>query len=231
VRTVAIHGERLTRIYQGGAGQVIALNDVSLEVPAGSLVVVQGPSGCGKSTLLNMLGLLDRPTAGEVKVSDQPAANANEQARALLRRRYIGYLFQDAGLIDRMSVAMNVSLPLAYRRIPLDRQAAMISEVLSKVRLAERSSSSINELSGGQRQRIGLARALIGDPTILVCDEPTASLDEENGILIADLLAERAASGAAVVCSSHDSKLIERANTIVSMEYGKIVSIRQNYLQ
>jgi putative ABC transport system ATP-binding protein len=228
---VAIHGERLTRIYQGGAGQVIALNDVSLEVPAGSLVVVQGPSGCGKSTLLNMLGLLDRPTAGEVKVSDQPAANANEQARALLRRRYIGYLFQDAGLIDRMSVAMNVSLPLAYRRIPLDRQAAMISEVLSKVRLAERSSSSINELSGGQRQRIGLARALIGDPTILVCDEPTASLDEENGILIADLLAERAASGAAVVCSSHDSKLIERANTIVSMEYGKIVSIRQNYLQ
>jgi ABC-type lipoprotein export system ATPase subunit len=206
-----------------GSGVAIALSEVSLAVHSGALMVIRGPSGCGKSTLLNLLGLLDRPTSGEVIVGGAPTRSLSDRAFSETRRRHTAFLFQDAGLIEGMSVRRNVALPLAYRRMSDQQRDRRTEEVLDDVRLLHRADARVNNLSGGERQRVGLARAMASEPDFLVCDEPTASLDIENGRHIIELLRSECRKGRGVVCSSHDPRLIEAADEVVDLAHGRRV--------
>lgn len=219
----AISAHSLTRRFISGSGQVVtALDGLSLSLPKGVLVVIRGPSGCGKSTLLNLVGLLDRPTEGTLVVAGVNLAELDGDGAARFRREHVGFLFQDAGLIEPMTVAANVGAPLVYRETPVPARRELIMAALERVGLAARAGAGVNELSGGERQRVGLARALVAEPSILICDEPTAALDEQNSFAIADLLADRARSGHTVICSSHDPVVIGRAGLVVSLRHGRL---------
>lgn len=220
---LAVQGRVLERTYASGGSTVQALRSVSFDILQGSFVVVVGPSGCGKSTLLNLIGLLDQPTSGALTVLAQDVTSCSRREAALFRRAHLGYLFQDAGLIDRMSALENVALPLAYRGTGARERREAASNALTLVGLDERAQASVEQLSGGERQRVGLARALASQPAILVCDEPTASLDQTNSLHIAEVIAERARNGVTVICSSHDPTLISRADQVLSMSHGRIV--------
>lgn len=219
----AVSARGLTRRFVSGSGQVVtALDALDLDLPASAFVVVRGPSGCGKSTLLNLLGLLDRPSAGALTVAGLELTRLDFAAAAQFRRDQVGFLFQDAGLIEPMTAAANVGLPLAYREVPHRERDALVRAALDRVGLTGRLKSQVSELSGGERQRVGLARALVANPPLLICDEPTAALDEANSHAIADLLAARAAEGATVVCSSHDPIIIARAGKVVPLLRGRL---------
>ena len=221
--TTAVVARGLTRRFVSGSGQaVVALDGLDLDLPAGAFIVVRGPSGCGKSTLLNLIGLLDRPSEGGLTVAGVDLSRLNRAGAARFRREKVGFLFQDAGLIEPMTAAANVAAPLAYRETPRSRREALVEAALARVGLAGRARSQVGELSGGERQRIGLARALVADPPILICDEPTAALDEDNSRAIAELLATRAREGATVICSSHDPIVIARADQVTPLLRGRL---------
>lgn len=220
---IAVSARSLTRRFVSGSGQMVtALDALSLSLPKGVLVVVRGPSGCGKSTLLNLIGLLDRPTGGALVVAGVDLTALDSDGAARFRREHVGFLFQDAGLIEPMTVAANVGAPLVYRETPGHARSALVTAALERVGLAARAGSGVGELSGGERQRVGLARALVTEPSILICDEPTAALDEQNSLAIAALLADRARYGHTVICSSHDPILIGRAGLVVSLRHGRV---------
>ena len=222
---VSVRANGLGRRFTSRSGQdIVALYALHLELPEGALVVVRGPSGCGKSTLLNLIGLLDRPTTGSLEVMGAETAHLSPEAAAVFRRRHVGFLFQDGGLIEPMSVARNIALPLVYREVPTIERPARIRAALEGVGLLDRWSSGVSELSGGERQRVALARALVSDPALLICDEPTAALDEANSIAITDLLAVRAGQNRTVICSSHDPIVIARADILVELRHGRISS-------
>lgn len=211
----------ITRRFMTGSGRTVtALDTVTLDLPPAELVVVRGPSGCGKSTLLNLIGLLDRPDEGSLRVAGVELTTLDATGAARFRREHIGFLFQDGGLIEPMTVAANVSAPLVYRETPRRERARLVVAALERVGLADRSESAVAELSGGERQRVGLARALVATPGLLICDEPTAALDEGNSIEIAALLAERAREGCTVICSSHDPVLIQHAGLLITLRHG-----------
>ena len=220
---LAVSALRLTRRFPARAAEVTALEDVDFTAPWAALTAVVGPSGCGKSTLLNLVGLLDRPDAGRLVVAGTDVTSFEAQRAAMFRRDHIGFLFQDGGLIERMTVADNVGLPLAYRGASARERVGRVGAALERVGLLARATSLIDELSGGERQRVGFARAVVAAAPILVCDEPTASLDAENARLVSDLLVERAAAGAAVVCASHEPGLIARANHRITLSFGRVV--------
>jgi putative ABC transport system ATP-binding protein len=220
-----IRAEGLGRTFQGRAGEVVhALVDLDLRLPAGALVVVRGPSGCGKSTLLNLIGLLDQPTRGRLEIDGVAVSGLDRAGRVAFRRDRVGFLFQDGGLIEPMTVEDNLMLPLAYRSVPRRDRAGRAGKALATVGLGSRLRSQVGDLSGGERQRIGLARALISEPALLVCDEPTAALDSDNSVAVAALLRGRAAEGVSVVCSSHDPLLIARADVVVELSHGRLRS-------
>ncbi|WP_172448536.1 ABC transporter ATP-binding protein [Caulobacter mirabilis] len=223
--TFQICCEGLGRRFPSARGHVDALVDVHLELSSGRLVAVRGPSGCGKSTLLNLLGLLDRPTAGRLQIDGVEVGAMADAAAAVLRREKVGFLFQDAGLIDRMSVLDNVLLPLGYRRLAGARRLQSARAAIQALGLAERTHARVDALSGGERQRVGLARVLALRPSLIICDEPTASLDEANSGLVVDHLLAAAVDGALVVCASHDPIVIERADTRLVMERGRLVAV------
>lgn len=219
----AVIARDLTRRFVSGSGQTVtALNHLNLSISRGLLVVVRGPSGCGKSSLLNLIGLLDRPSSGELTVAGVDLHALAGAKAARFRREHIGFLFQDAGLIEPMTVADNIALPLVYRETPSRARNGLIAEVLQRVGLSNRARSAVSELSGGERQRVGLARALVASPDLLLCDEPTAALDETNSHAIVDLLAAQAAQGRTVICSSHDPVLIQRADQIIALRHGSL---------
>lgn len=208
---------------EAGADEVWALRDVSLNVRAGEFVVVRGRSGSGKSTLLNLFGLLDRPTDGDILFLGEPTRRLSTPRLNRLRRRVLGYLFQDGGLIERMSVLDNVCLPLRYGGMNARLAARQAMEALEMTGIADKAARRVGQLSGGERLRVGLARAVAGRPAILICDEPTASLDAENAELITGLLKTAARSGAAVVTASHDPVVIARAGRLISLERGRVM--------
>lgn len=219
----AVFAQGLTRRFVTGSGQSIAaLDSLDLALPAGELVVLRGPSGCGKSTLLNLIGLLDSPSEGCLVVQGADLTRLDGAGSARFRQQHVGFLFQDAGLIEPMRVAENVTLPLIYRSTPVKDRPALVAAVLSQVGLEHRAHSSVSELSGGERQRVGLARALVSAPGLLLCDEPTAALDEANSLTICRLLKDQAAGGRSVICSSHDPVLIEQADRLISLRHGRL---------
>lgn len=218
-------GAGLRRTFGSGATQVHAVAGVDLDVPAGRLTVVRGPSGSGKTTLLNLLGGLDRPDAGQVLLDDgRVLSELPEKDLLAVRRERIGYVFQSFGLVPVLSAAENVEVPLRLRRTAVGERARRVEEALELVGLARHSRQRPYELSGGQQQRVGIARALVGEPDILVADEPTGQLDSDTGAMIMDLLVRLTHErGIASVVSTHDPVLIERADQVVELHDGRRV--------
>ena len=225
VRRPVLRAVGLHRTFGSGATQVHAVAGVDLEVGAGRLTVVRGPSGSGKTTLLNLLGGLDRPDDGQVLLDDGRVLSALPEKEVLaVRRERIGYVFQSFGLVPVLSAAENVEVPLRLQRTAVGERARRVEEALELVGLARHSRQRPYELSGGQQQRVGIARALVGEPDILVADEPTGQLDSDTGAMVMDLLVRLTHErGIASVVSTHDPVLMERADQVVELHDGRRV--------
>ena len=214
--------ERVSRTYDMGRVAVHALNDVSLEVAPGEFVAIVGPSGSGKSTMMNILGCLDRPTAGRYVLAGTPVAELDDDALARLRSREIGFVFQSYNLLPRTSALDNVATPLLYQRVSRRDRIARATAALERLGLGERLDHEPTELSGGQQQRVAIARALVTDPAILLADEPTGNLDTHAGREVLDLLLELNRSGRTIVLITHDSEVAKAARRQIHLLDGRI---------
>jgi putative ABC transport system ATP-binding protein len=218
-----VETENLTKIYGSGEIQVKALDDVSIHVDTGEFVAVMGPSGCGKSTLLHMIGGLDRPTSGVVKIEGQDLSSLNDDDLTDLRREHIGFIFQFFNLIPTLDALDNTALPLVLGGMkPRDAQA-QAAEWLEKLEVADRSTHRPEELSGGQRQRVAIARSLVTDPTLILADEPTGNLDSKAAQEFATLLRETVDRwDRSILLVTHDPRISSFADRILQMKDGRI---------
>jgi putative ABC transport system ATP-binding protein len=207
---------RVSKIYGEGAAQVQALADVSLSVDAGSMVAVMGPSGSGKSTLLTIAGSLEEPTEGAVLVDGRALAQMSRPAKAQLRRRVVGYVFQDFNLLPGLTAIENVSLPLELDGRPARKARSIGLQALEQLGLAERSSQYPDQLSGGERQRVAIARAFLANPAILILDEPSAALDPESERLVANGY-ETVMRGRTTIVITHRLELARRADRVITL--------------
>ncbi|WP_318662464.1 ABC transporter ATP-binding protein [Treponema sp.] len=192
------------KIYSMGDAEVQALRGVSFKVEQGEFISIMGPSGSGKSTCMNMIGCLDRPTSGVVKIDGRETHLMNETELAVLRNKTIGFVFQQYHLIPSMTVIENVMLPLKYKRFPREDRYELARAALKKVGLENRENHRPNELSGGQKQRVAIARAIIAEPKIILADEPTGALDTKTGIQVMDLFREINKTGTTIIIVTHD---------------------------
>ena len=212
----------VTRTFGSGAGEFRALRGVDLDVEAGSFVAVMGPSGSGKSTMMNILGCLDTPTSGEFLFKGVHVERLDRDQRALLRRRYLGFVFQGFNLLARTSALENVELPLLYRgEKPRVRHAAAMA-ALEQVGLADWWDHTPAELSGGQQQRVAIARAIVTAPAVLLADEPTGNLDTERSIEIMELLGGFVARGITILMVTHEAEMAAYAHAIVHVRDGLV---------
>jgi putative ABC transport system ATP-binding protein len=219
---IALDG--ITRVYQVGGEEVRALDGVSFDIGAGEWVAVVGQSGSGKSTLMNVLGLLDTPTAGTYRLAGREVAGLGDDELADARNREIGFVFQTFQLLPRATALANVELPLVYRGLPRRERRARAEEALRSVGLENRMHHRPNELSGGQRQRVAIARALVGDPSLLLADEPTGNLDSATGDEIVRLFAELHARGHTIVLVTHEPRLAARCPRAIRLADGRVVA-------
>ncbi len=219
----ALQLTQVSKVYGSGATEVRALLDVDLTVEPGELVAVMGPSGSGKSTLLTIAGSLEEPTDGEVTVGGVPLTRLSRSERATLRRRAIGYVFQDFNLLAGLTAAENVSLPLELDGVALRTARAAALSVLSRLGLAERADRFPDDLSGGERQRVAIARAVVGERHLLLADEPSGALDSVNGEAVMRLVRETCEGGVAGVVVTHDAQLASWADRVVFLRDGRIV--------
>ncbi|MEI5584277.1 MULTISPECIES: ABC transporter ATP-binding protein [unclassified Agromyces] len=221
-----LRAQSVSRVYDGRAGAVTAVDEVSLEVGPGELVVVTGRSGAGKTTLLNLLGGLDRPTAGRVLLGDDDLSGLDDDALAAVRRDRVGYVFQSFGLIPVLSAAENVEVPLRLQRVPAAERDARVAEALELVGLAGHAAQRPYELSGGQQQRVGIARALAARPSVLLADEPTGQLDSGTAATVMGLITELVHSrGVGAVVTTHDPNLVQRADRVVELHDGRVTRV------
>jgi putative ABC transport system ATP-binding protein len=214
----------VSKSFGEGTAAVHALARVTLSVEPGAMVAVMGPSGAGKSTLLTIAGGLEDPDEGEVLVVGEPLARMSRNGRARLRRRAIGYVFQDYNLPPGLTAAENVSLPLELDGVPARRARAAGMAALEQLGLASRAGHYPDQLSGGERQRASIARAVVGDRRLLLADEPSGALDSANGEAVMDLIWAACDRGVAALVVTHDAHLAARANRIVSIKDGHLVS-------
>lgn len=214
--------EQVGKVYRAGEGQLHALRSVTLGIAAGEFVVIMGPSGSGKSTLLNILGLLDRPSAGCYRLAGQDTAELRPDDQARLRNREIGFVFQSFNLLPRSSAAENVELPLVYRGISAAERRRRALAALSEVGLGARADHWPHKLSGGEQQRVAIARALVGEPSLVLADEPTGSVDSATGEEIMALLRRLHRTGITVILITHNQSLAGPADRIVRLRDGTI---------
>jgi putative ABC transport system ATP-binding protein len=222
VPNVVIRTRALARTYRRGAIAVPVLAAVDLEMAEGEWVAVRGPSGSGKSTLLNILGLLDRPDAGVYELAGEDVSNLGDTRRAELRNRRIGFVFQSFNLLPRTSALENVAAPLLYRGIRRAARLARAREALERVGLADRADHDPTELSGGQLQRVAIARALVGEPALLLADEPTGNLDSRSGAEVLELFAALNRDGTTVLMITHDPTVAGRAQRRLVLDAGRV---------
>jgi putative ABC transport system ATP-binding protein len=215
--------DRLTRHYLVGGEVVRALDGVSFDVERGEWVAIVGQSGSGKSTLMNLLGCLDTATSGTYRLAGADVETLADNALADLRNREIGFIFQTFQLLPRASALANVELPLVYRGLPRRERRAMAEQALRSVGLANRMHHRPNELSGGQRQRVAIARALVGDPSILLADEPTGNLDSQTGEEIVRLFGELNARGHTILLVTHEPRLAARCPRAIKLMDGRVL--------
>jgi putative ABC transport system ATP-binding protein len=213
----------ITKTYGTGAAEVHALNGVSLSVAAGSMVAVMGPSGSGKSTLLTIAGSLEEPSSGEVLVAGQPLSGMSRNARARLRRRTVGFVFQDFNLLPGLTAAENVALPLELDGMSAGKARAAGLRALAGLGLAERAGHFPDQLSGGERQRVAIARAVAGEHRLLLADEPSGALDSVNAEGVMRLIHEACQDGVAAVVVTHDAQLASWADRVVFLRDGRAV--------
>ncbi len=222
--TAALVAQDVTREYALDGVTVPALRGVSFTVDAGDYVAIIGPSGSGKSTLMHLLGGLDRPTAGTLRIGGRDVAGLDPQALAKLRNETIGFVFQSFHLLARTSAVDNVALPLVYRGMRAGERRRRAVAMLERVGLGHRLDHRPNQLSGGEQQRVAIARALVTDPQVLLADEPTGNLDTKNGQAVLALLeALNHEQGVALVVVTHDTEVADRANRKIVMRDGEIV--------
>ena len=212
----------VSRTYGQGAAEVHALADVDLAVEAGQMVAVMGPSGSGKSTLLTIAGSLEEPTGGEVLIGGTTLTTMSRNAKARLRRRSIGYVFQDFNLLPGLTAAENVSLPLELDGVPARRARKAGLGALDSLGLADKASSFPDQLSGGERQRVAIARAVVGEHQLLLADEPSGALDSANGEAVMRLIHAACKRGMAAVVVTHDAQLASWADRVVFLRDGRV---------
>jgi putative ABC transport system ATP-binding protein len=215
---------KVSKTYRTDKVETLALKDIDLHVREGEFVAMMGPSGCGKSTLLNIIGLLDRPGKGSVEVGGTSVARYGDRQLAGMRNRTFGFIFQSFHLIPDLRVIDNVELPLLYRSGSGSERRRLAREALEKVGLGARMEHYPNQLSGGQQQRVAIARAIVGQPKVLLADEPTGNLDSKMGEEVMDILLKLNAEGTTVVMVTHDEREARRTHRIVRLFDGQLVT-------
>ncbi len=215
--------EAIRKVFYTDEVETHALADVHLRIAKGEYVAIEGPSGCGKTTLLSILGLLDSPTDGQYVLEGEAVANLGPADRARIRNRQIGFIFQAFNLIGDLTVAENVELPLTYRGLAAAERKKRVTDALEKVGMAHRTKHYPSQLSGGQQQRVAVARAVAGDPAILLADEPTGNLDSRNGEAVMELLQELHKGGATICMVTHDPRYAAHADRSVHLFDGRVV--------
>jgi len=213
---------RVSRVYGQGAAEVHALQEISLRVDAGTMVAVMGPSGSGKSTLLTIAGSLEEPSSGEVMVCGEELSKLSRNARARLRRRSIGYVFQDFNLLPGLTAAENVALPLELDGVPARKAGKAATASLDELGLGDRAKHFPDQLSGGERQRVAIARAIVGEHQLLLADEPSGALDSVNGEAVMRLIHVACKRGLAAVVVTHDAQLASWADRVVFLRDGRV---------
>jgi putative ABC transport system ATP-binding protein len=214
----------VTKQYQMGDQTVHALQGIDLQIERNEMVAFIGASGSGKSTMMNIVGCLDRPSAGEYWLNGREVATMSGDDLARVRNQEIGFIFQSFHLLPRASAVDNVAQPLIYRGVPLRERLALAAQALQRVGLGERMHHRPNELSGGQRQRVAIARALVGKPSILLADEPTGNLDSATSLDIMNLIRELHADGQTVIIVTHEPEIAEQCQRVVRLRDGRVMS-------
>ncbi len=221
--THLIELENIQRVFQVGDQQVHALRDIELRIDAGEYLSIMGPSGSGKSTLLNLLGLLDRPTAGRYLLDGQDVTTLSDSQQAHLRRERIGFVFQFFHLVPRLTAAQNIELPMVLAGLPVEERQQRVQQALRDMGISDRAGHRPDQLSGGQRQRVAIARATVMQPGLLLADEPTGNLDRASGKDVVDILEGLRQRGITLIVVTHDPELGERAQRRLHMIDGAII--------
>ena len=214
----------ITKVFYTDEVETHALSDIHMQIGKGEYVAISGPSGCGKSTLLSILGLLDSPTGGSYRLNSTAVQDLGAAQRARIRNREIGFIFQSFNLIGDLSVYENVELPLTYRGMRAAERKERAMKALERVGMGHRAKHLPSQLSGGQQQRVAVARALVGEPSILLADEPTGNLDSKNGEAVMELLRDLHRAGSTICMVTHDNRFARHAERTIHLFDGRVVS-------
>jgi putative ABC transport system ATP-binding protein len=217
----------LTRVYRTDTVETTALDGVNIDIADGEFVAIMGPSGCGKSTLLNVVGMLDSPTSGSYVFNGQEVAGLPEAKLADVRKHNIGFIFQSFNLVDELSVRENIELALLYHNVPASERRRRVDEVMDKVGVAHRAKHRPSQLSGGQQQRVAVARALVGNPKLILADEPTGNLDTQHGEEVMKMLQQLNREGSTIVMVTHSPAHADYAGRVISMLDGRVLQERR----
>ncbi len=220
--------DKLTKVYRTEDIESTALNNVSFEIQKGEFVSIMGPSGCGKSTLLNVLGMLDKPDSGSYEFLGDEIATLNEKGRSNIRKKNIGFIFQNFNLIDELTVFENIELPLLYNKVPASERKIRVNELIAKIGISHRASHFPQQLSGGQQQRVAVARALVTKPPLILADEPTGNLDSSNGNEVMELICGLHEEGTTIIMVTHSSHDASYSGRIINLLDGQVVSEKKN---
>lgn len=213
----------LSKVYRTDDIETVALNEVNIDIEAGEFVAIMGPSGCGKSTLLNVLGMLDTPDSGNYYFDGADISNYSENQLSELRKRSIGFVFQSFNLIDELSVEENVELALLYHNIPSNERKQRVAMVLDKMGIAHRAGHRPGQLSGGQQQRVAVARAVVGEQSIILADEPTGNLDSRHGQEVMEMLRALNDEGKTIVMVTHSANHADYAKRTINLFDGRVI--------
>ena len=218
-----IEFKNVRKIYKTGEVEIAALDGVDFEIEKGELVVILGQSGSGKSTCMNIIGCLDVPTSGVYKLNGIDTSSMHEDELAHIRNQTLGFIFQQYNLIPKLNLIENVELPLIYRGYPQNKRRKLASEALERVGLLDRAKKYPSQLSGGQQQRVSIARALAGNPPVILADEPTGALDSKTGKDILDFIKKLNADGTTIILITHDNNIATQAKRLIRIHDGKII--------